>query len=164
MVVIAGPVESPTLLHRERVDLNLGAVDHGPYHVAQEAGDGAATVIDKVVSTAHGAARSAIAAAIETATAAGHTVVAAGVAGKIQNLPSLAKIISNHTMMHTAEGELYREVLATEAEAAGLHPHRAVPGDDHVKVIAAIGKSAGRPWQKDHKEATAIALEALTTI
>jgi hypothetical protein len=78
--------------------------------------------------------------------------------------------------MHASEGEQYRRGLAEAAEGLGLPVRRADPNrladdvadavgwspsrlaDEHARVRTALGP----PWQKDHKDASAAALIALS--
>lgn len=72
-------------------------------------------------------------------------------------LPELAKILAAHPLIHTAEGELFREAIARGAEQAGVEVITAEPGVD-----PAVGKM-NPPWGKDQRSAAALAWSVLST-
>ncbi len=91
-------------------------------------------------------------------------------------LPPLEAILRSHPLLHTAEGELFREVLINGCEACHLEIAR-WPERDAFKqsartlgmTVAALnkqlltfGRSCGPPWNADHKVACAAALSLLT--
>ena len=87
----------------------------------------------------------------------------------------LATVLANHTLIHTAEGELYREALEEAAEWLGLPvlqvrakrvgaavaEQLGMATDRQQAVLAALGKELGPPWRADHKQATLLAAMAL---
>src|SRR5215470_2041555 len=92
-----------------------------------------------------------------------------------RTLPSVEKILASHALIHTAEGELFRNVVHKACEEAGLvvtHlPERDV-GERAKKIfghkanqvrqsITACGKRLGRPWTVDEKLAALAAALAL---
>jgi hypothetical protein len=103
-------------------------------------------------------------------------VRSAGVpAGGTRAPPELARILAAHPLMHSAEGELYREVLVEAAADAGLTVSR-VPGRDLAAHAASrmgcdaaaiavklteLGRQVGRPWRRDEKDAALAAWLAL---
>lgn len=82
-------------------------------------------------------------------------------------LPPLSKILASHPLIHTAEGEFFRNAVRKACE------HLKIPGtsvrerelDERAKIafgngasrmqrrIANLGRSIGPPWTKDHKTA-----------
>ena len=101
-------------------------------------------------------------------------VAAVGVVGGNRRLPTeLPRILASHALLHASERDLYEQAVIEGATRAGL-PVTTVPATgklfDHASgvlgvalepALAALGKSIGPPWQKDHKEATAAGLVAL---
>jgi hypothetical protein len=77
----------------------------------------------------------------------------------------LDQILKAHSLIHAAEGELYRHAIMSASEACGLAvtPVRAreleAPG--LRKVLTDVGRRAGRPWAQDQKESLLAALVAL---
>jgi hypothetical protein len=83
-------------------------------------------------------------------------------------LPDLAAILASHALIHTAEGEFYRDALVGAAEAMGISTARlkAAQALSHVamqtdmseaamtKALTEMGKTVGRPWTSDEKLAT----------
>jgi hypothetical protein len=72
-------------------------------------------------------------------------------------LPPVPAVLKSHPLLHAAEGELYRRVIAEGAEKLGIpvkFPPRA--------QLPEVGKM-GPPWGKDQKEAAALAYALLST-
>jgi hypothetical protein len=90
-------------------------------------------------------------------------------------LPALAAILASHALIHSAEGEFYRDAVAGAANTAGLTARRLKQVDalGHVSAkldlgetalsrrLIAIGKTVGRPWTSDEKLATLAAWSLL---
>jgi len=88
---------------------------------------------------------------------------------------NLATILASHALIHTAEGEFYRDAILAAAQALTLKATRlkAVEAHSHVamrtgmgegaitKALRAIGKSVGPPWTSDEKLATLAAWSLL---
>lgn len=97
------------------------------------------------------------------------TVASVGVVTGDYPVPdSVARILASHTLMHAAEGQLYRDALLEAAvecglPAHGLPKHRAAAllGGDLAATVASLGAAAGPPWRKEHKLAAVAALTAL---
>ena len=78
---------------------------------------------------------------------------------------SLAAILAAHTLMHAAEGAMFRDALldaaaAQRVRAVGVSRNVAAErlSGDLAGPVAQIGVAAGRPWRKEHKLATVAAL------
>ena len=83
-------------------------------------------------------------------------------------LPSLAKILAAHSLIHTAEGEFFRNAVRKACERLKIsvttirereldEQVKKVLGDDAARVqqrIASLGLVIGPPWTKDYKLAT----------
>lgn len=92
-------------------------------------------------------------------------------------LPSLAKILASHPLIHTAEGEFFRNVVKRACERLSIPVEairereleeraKAAFGKAASRVqfrIANAGKSMGPPWTKDHKAAALAAIMLLST-
>lgn len=166
----------PVVVDRRRIQMVED--DRDAYHAAAERSaspEAGAALIDRVATAAREGAAREIATTVKDLREAGHDIVAAGVPlGR--SLPPLASILRSHPLLHTAEGELYREALAegadecrlrvTEAPVKTLLPFAArVLGRDEQslrRTLTALGKVIGPPWQKDHKDAAVLAWLALT--
>jgi hypothetical protein len=82
---------------------------------------------------------------------------------------SLAAILAAHTLMHAAEGQLYRDALLDAAADLGLRgvglrrrlaESRLV--GDLAEAVGALGRAAGPPWRKEHKLAAVAAISVGT--
>ena len=174
LVALGGPPSAPVVVDRRRLSLCDGSFPWQPYHAAENLkAEKARALVGRSLETAHRLAREALLAAAEDRRAVGHTVAGAGLLlGSGRPLPAdLSAILASHPLIHTAEGEMYREVLR-----AGLE-HCAVPvvgfkerearatgheglglGKDQLRArLAALGKSLGPPWTEDEKLATVAA-------
>ena len=106
----------------------------------------------------------------------GHRVVGAGILfASGRPLPDLAATLQSHALIHTAEGEFFREVLVRAAEHCSLHVTKVkerevwdrgtmvfrLPAVDLQQRIAGLGKSLGPLWRQDEKLASLAAWIAL---
>jgi hypothetical protein len=171
VVAVTGPAESPVVVQRERVTLLDDASVREPYHAAVALPlDDAPAMIESVENAATDAAVATIRGFVSSL----GPVAAVGVVGGNRRLPSeLPRILASHALLHASERALYERAVIEGATRAGLSV-TTIPATgamfDHASqvlgvalepALAAVGKSIGPPWQKDHKEATAAALVAL---
>jgi hypothetical protein len=82
-------------------------------------------------------------------------------------LPSLSKILASHPLIHTAEGEFFRDAASKACERLEISvtAFRERELDERAKKafgnaanrmqrrISSLGSSVGPPWTKDHKSA-----------
>jgi len=80
-------------------------------------------------------------------------------------LPSLSKILASHALIHTAEGDFFRNAVSKACERLRISvtPIRERELDERAKTafgnaasrvqrrISSLGSSIGPPWTKDHK-------------
>jgi hypothetical protein len=92
-----------------------------------------------------------------------------------RTLPDVRAILASHSLIHTAEGEFYRDALIGAADAMDIRTSRlkaalalsqvAMQMDMSeaamTKALAEMGKIAGRPWTSDEKLATLAAWSLL---
>lgn len=92
-------------------------------------------------------------------------------------LPNLEKILASHALIHTADGELFREALLHASARCGLkdftikerelveHAGEAfrLKPDALLRRVTELGRPLGSPWAQDEKFATLIAWLALTS-
>ena len=86
-------------------------------------------------------------------------------------LPELSKILASHALIHTADGELFREAILHAAARCGLaatcikerelldrasQAFRCKP-NDLMHRITELGRPLGSPWTQDEKFATLVA-------
>ncbi len=92
-------------------------------------------------------------------------------------LPALEKILASHALIHTADGELFREALLAASARCGLRDFtikgkelldragqvfRAKP-NELMRRVTELGRPFGAPWSQDEKFATLAAWLALAT-
>jgi hypothetical protein len=91
-------------------------------------------------------------------------------------LPSLDRILASHSLIHAADGELFREALLHASARCGLKPlavkerelldsasralHR--KPEDLTRRVADLGRPLGPPWSQDEKLASLIAWLAMS--
>jgi hypothetical protein len=90
-------------------------------------------------------------------------------------LPELGKILAAHPLIHTADGELFREALSFASQKYGLKElhvkerellERAAENlrcseDALLRRVTELGRPLGSPWSQDEKFATLVAWLAL---
>ena len=92
-------------------------------------------------------------------------------------LPDLEKILASHALIHTADGELFRQALLHASARSGLQDFtikekelldragqvfRAKP-NELMRRVTELGRSLGAPWSQDEKLGTLAAWLALAT-
>ena len=92
-------------------------------------------------------------------------------------LPSFENILASHALIHTADGELFREALSCGANQCGLEmvgikekelldcarqTLRVQPAA-LLRRVTELGKPFGAPWSQDEKFATLVAWLALSS-
>lgn len=177
LVAVAGPLRTPRILYRSRLELCDGAFPRFVYHHAQEAPIAEARKLTQVAETlSRRAAEIALAGAVAKLAAEGHRVTGAIVlVSRSQTTPALETILASHALIHAAEGVLYRSALVAGCES-GKIPVRTVPERElwqaaekslRLKqpslqdLLAELGRAAGRPWAQDQQLAALAALIAL---
>ena len=92
-------------------------------------------------------------------------------------LPGLDKILASHALIHTADGELFREALLHASTRCGVRDFRIKEREllDHaglvfrlkspalMRRVTELGRPFGSPWSQDEKFATLAAWLALET-
>ena len=161
------------LVVRRRIQTCPPELPRQPYHAVAEAGMPRDT-IGEVEQATRRLCRTAFSAALEETPA----ITAAAVAMGRTSVPTdRDRILASHALLHTAEGELYRDALSEAAGEAGLRVVRFMNKESRSEAAAALGwtpgglerwlastgKAAGKPWTKDEKDASAAALLALAT-
>jgi hypothetical protein len=179
LVVVAGPLESPVIVDRRRpeiADLHV-AGSKQPYHAAermnlQEAESHVAACVERSSQLAKEAVQLAIAHARHN----GYHVSTAGVLiGSGKPVPELQKILASHPLLHTAEGELFRNVIVAACKSCCLSV--LVVKEKEIPVLCSqelgisdaviqhhvmrMGKIVGPPWRQDEKFASRVAWMAL---
>jgi hypothetical protein len=181
--VLVTVAPSGDLLDRRRIDLTRGLPTH-PYHHEGSWAVGryvnspwareisladAVALVERVRDSASRGARE----SLEALAAAVPVRIASIAIRRCPKLPSTTeeRIIDNRAA-NVADSVMYREALATAAEARGWTVHwydrervfqdaaAALSGKDVDAFLHAMGRSIGPPWQAKHKLAAAAALAA----
>lgn len=174
-VLIAGLPAAPRVVLRERLELadRECAGSRQPYHeieglpLAQ-----AERQLAAFCASAVGLAGSALKGLIERARAAGVTPRAAGILDSSgRSGATLAAILASHALIHTADGNHFRDALAQACAGLGLSVARvaqreltagaaAVLRKSPQQLAASVkelGRGMGSPWGADQKSAALLA-------
>jgi hypothetical protein len=180
LVAVAGDVRSPRVLLRQRVEMvdPDDMTGRQPYHAAEQLDvEKARAFLARSSERATARAGQGLKAAVETIRRAGQTLGTLGVLEAAGRLPQdLAAILASHALIHTAEGEHFRNALARAGEGLGLTVVRLrerdleaqasavlrIPFARLKKRLAALGRELGPPWTADQKLAALLAWLLLT--
>lgn len=180
LVAVSLEGKEPVVLYRDRVHLvrTFDFKFRQPYHTAEKLPPNLAR--DFVSQMAAEACQLALHALgdIETTLAkGGHRLSGSAlILASGKTLPPFEKILASHALIHTADGELFREALCRASRQHKLPVFvqkekeligRAVEDlsiSEKVLLgrITNLGKPLGSPWSKDEKFATLVAWLALT--
>ena len=167
LVAVGGTGAAPQVLDRRRIEMADDPEAKQPYHAAEELPLAKAqALLDRFARAAQQRAAAGLGAALADLRADGFDVVGAIVltaSGK--PLPGLESILASHALIHTADGEHFRDALAfagkqhrlpvarirekdVVAEAAKTLGHSAPALQ---ATVTAWGKPLGPPWTQDQK-------------
>ncbi|MGH7025185.1 MAG: hypothetical protein ACREEB_16580 [Caulobacteraceae bacterium] len=167
-VALAGPPTSPFVTARARIDFAAGDERNVYHRVAEMDAAAAETWVTRVRAGVLDKASRGIERFV-TGLGGPDAVVAAVVPSGRGNAPTrIADIVKSHTMMHAAEGEFYRQVVADACAPLGVAVRRIVERDlaaetarrlgiDEAALEARLkemGRALGPPWSEDQKLAT----------
>jgi hypothetical protein len=179
MVVVTGDSRAVAVIERRRIELADPAVPGSvqPYHAAKPLElDAAVMHIERCIDQATLLAQRALGAVMNDLGKRGHAVSGCGILlASGRPLPSLAATLASHALIHTAEGELFRDALKHACEAAELpvtavkereaHERAAaalrISSNELQRRIAGMGRDIGPPWRQDEKLAATVAWLAL---
>jgi hypothetical protein len=175
VVAIGGTQALPLVLARERLELADEKLPGArqPYHAIEplplaEAGARLTTFKESAAALAI----SAVGTLVKTARAAGIEPIAAGILDSSGRAPgALAAILASHALIHSADGNHFREALANACAALQLpfarFGKRDLPAEaaralkrtprDLAATLARLGREAGSPWGADQKSAALLA-------
>jgi hypothetical protein len=179
LVIVAGPVSSPRIIDRRRIEIADAAIPGSkqPYHTAEKLPfKQAERLVTRCTERSRALARQELRAAVDHARSSGHEVAGCGIIlASGRPLPDLAATLASHALIHTAEGELFRNVIADASremnvpvrgvkERELLAQASAVLGKSVAEVqscLQKMGRELGPPWTEDEKYATLAAWLAL---
>jgi len=168
-VALCGPLDSPLAIDRRRIQLvkTFTYAYRQPYHTAEKMPrKDAARFISRVRSEAARLALSSLR-SLQTDLAEQDCRIGrcALLLASGRALPGLEQILASHALIHTADGELFRNTLRVACARCRL-PLEAVREKELFEIasktlgvstvalkrrIAAFGKSFGPPWSQDEK-------------
>ena len=162
-VVLAGNAKAPRLVARDRMQLCDPTIKGSkqPFHEAEPMPFGRAEAFIETCTAA--TAKLALQALTQiTRQTPLHACCVLTASGK--PLPDLRAILSSHALIHTAEGEFYRDAVAAACDSCQIAVRRVRERDMENELqklpvtaaaakerIAAFGKQAGPPWTQDEK-------------
>src|SRR6267143_1106515 len=171
---------SPAVLARQRVHLveTFTYEFRQPYHTAKKMLDGQAReFISRMQTEARRLAYRAVRELESRTQEQGLKLTRCGLLlASGRPLPALDKILASHALIHTADGELFREALLHASARCGLRDFRVkerevldlagrafrLKSADLLGRVTELGRPFGSPWSQDEKFATMAAWLALS--
>ncbi len=171
-VAIGFEAGDPRVLVRARLELAEGSREGPvqPYHVAEPMPiEKARAYLDRCRAEALRFARRGLGQLLaELETLGAKPAACALLTGSGRALPELRAILASHALIHTADGEHFREAIADGARSLKLPVLRVREKEVFSEAsaalkltearlkarLAALGKSVGAPWTADQKLAT----------
>jgi hypothetical protein len=171
LVAVAGHPDSLEVIDRRRIVVTDPGTPGAkqPYHRAVTLGLPAAeTYLAKCAAVSERLASAAIGEVLRALEERRYRVAGCAVLlASGRPLPSLEKILASHPLLHTAEGEFFRNAIrrACDQSKIAVTATREREIDERAKTafgktagrvhraISSMGKSIGPPWTKDHKAA-----------
>jgi hypothetical protein len=171
-VTIAVADKSFRLASRERVQLIDPKLPPAPYH--HEALEMPLDAAEKLIAQVRASVAERCRAALSEQIAKFGIGAVVIQSSPYPTLPDeLSEILASWQITCAADGMMYREILASSANALGLEVERYPRKSDRVaaaaealrtsnarvaELLQSFGKQAGSPWRKEHQEAAASAL------
>ena len=169
VVVLSGDLAAPEVVDRRRLVFAVGD-ERFVYHQLAEMGDAAAQArIARVRASSQDKAAQGVAEIVAALRRDGRDIGMAVVPkGVAKTDRPLAEIIKSHALIHAAEGDFYRNVVADACASVGLRVSRVVERDLMLEAsrtlgvtavsleahLKAMGRALGPPWSDDQKLAT----------
>jgi hypothetical protein len=169
VVAVAGDARGLRVLDRQRVVVidAEGPRANQPYHFAEMLPlDQAQTHLDRHEKTAIRLATTALENMVEKLRESGQDVIGCAILqASGRTLPALPQILASHALIHTAEGQFFRNVFAhacerinvtvakireRELDALAARELRLTPPKVKSK-LADLGRELGPPWTQDQK-------------
>src|SRR5271157_1757629 len=114
-VIVAGDLSSPNVVDRRRIEIADPELPGSkqPYHAAERlALNEADRLLQRCANSSASLAKKAVGDCLDEARRRGHNVFACGILlSSGRPLPGVAAILASHALIHTAEGEFFRNLL-----------------------------------------------------
>ncbi len=179
LVAVTGSPRSPIVIDRRRIELVEPGIPKQPYHAAEKLGlKEAEELVRRSTETARLLGRRALRTLMDELREKGHEVVACGLLlGSGRALTTLAATLASHALIHTAEGELFRDalrhasqhcdLLVTGVKERDLFASAAaklrLPMNELLRRVTELGMTIGPPWAADQKHAALVGWLALVS-
>lgn len=179
LVALAGSSESAMVVARRRIETADPSIrgSKQPFHAAEPLKlQDAEALIKKCTESTRRLSREALQVAVRDVRGKGFEVAGCGVIlGSGRSLPALEAILASHALLHTAEGEFYRQALVEAGEHCGLRVVGVKERETYEqgaaqlglsvavleKRVAELGRGIGPPWTQDQKYAALVGWMAL---
>jgi hypothetical protein len=181
LVVMGGTSRGPSVLERRRIVIFDATIagSKQPFHAAEKMElKRAEAHIAQCKASTWKMAREAFRAVVEEMRAQGHEVGGCGLLlASGRPVGTLPAALASHTMLHTAEGQFYRDALREASEHYGV-PVTGVrekelfaratetlrlSENEIRRRVGEMGKAIGPPWSQDEKLAALVGWVALKT-
>jgi len=169
LVAVAGSPRAPEVLDRRRIEIADRRIEGSmqPYHAAEGLElERARKFLERCEESSRRRAREGLKNVLDDLRADGRKAVGCGLLlSSARTLPALPEILASHALIHTADGEHFRDALESAASQFGLSVEgvrekeiwtRAaadleIPVAELQRLVNVIGKSIGPPWTQDQK-------------
>ena len=179
-MAVSGPTTAPVAAWRGRLELWRSTETAQVYHAVRTSRDlvAAREHVRLAAEATQRIAVEVLGTLLATLRADGYEPVAAAIPLGGKPVPrSLARILPSHSLLHAAEGELFRDALVAAAEHHKVEVLRPPPGDLVVRAARQLGRSEqtvlstlgemgrrlGPRWRKDEKDAALTAWLSLVS-
>lgn len=180
LVAVSGDADSVVVLDRRRIvvtDAGMPGANQPYHHAATLKAQESESHVANCAAVSERLALAGIEEVVRELDEHDYEIAGAAVLlGSGRPLPSLAKILASHPLIHTAEGEFFRNSIRNACErlkisVAAIREReleeraKEVFGNSARRVvlkIATAGRLIGPPWTKDHKAAALAALTVLS--
>jgi hypothetical protein len=182
MVAVSGPLTSPAVIERRRIEIAAPGIPGSkqPYHAAEKLElKEAEQFLLRCKGSSVSLARQALGDCIHDVNRKEQKVVRCGILfGSGRPLGALAAVLASHALIHTAEGEFFRNVVLEackhhEVQVIAVKEKELLPrfqNELHISQealeqhLSSIGRILGPPWRQDEKFAMIVAWLALATV
>jgi hypothetical protein len=175
VVAVAPSNHGIDVIDRRRIELADSKIPNSvqPYHAAEGLDlKPAEAFITRCIASTRDLAHRGVKAMVDDLSKDGHMVAGCGlVLASGKPLPGLAAILASHSLIHTAEGELYRDAIVHASKRLKLPvtaikerelfeqgaARLGITADPLQRRINEIGRTLGPPWTQDQKYAAIVA-------
>jgi hypothetical protein len=179
LVAVTGPFKSLTVIDRRHITLADPSIKGSvqPYHAAEPTPFAdAERLIQRCIDSSRGLAFLELRKALDDLRKKGYRVTACGLLlASGRPLPDLAATLASHALIHTAEGELFRDAVIYAGERCELPVLKLKERGflDHAAArfgisatalphrLTELGRTLGTPWRQDEKYTALVAALAL---